>query len=142
MFGQGHSKEDMAEIIKASTIIGKGTTIEGNIETLGNISVDGKLIGNLRTKAKLNLGGAAEVEGNIMAQNAEIAGHIKGVVEVSDLLILKPSAVIDGDINANKLKVEEGAVINGNCKMGAIILDINTESEEDERGREQKEKSA
>jgi cytoskeletal protein CcmA (bactofilin family) len=140
MFGKGQDKKQMDEIVKSSTIIGKGTTIEGNVDTMGNISVDGKLIGNLRTKSRLNLGVSAEVEGNIMAQNAELAGHITGCVEVTDLLVLKPTAIIDGDINANKLKVEEGAIINGNCKMGAIVKDLN--GVEEVETIEQKEKSA
>lgn len=142
MFGKA-DKQEMAEIIKSSTIIGKGTVIEGNIDTVGNISVDGKLIGNLKTKSKINLGHTADIEGNVYAQNAEIAGHIKGVLEVSELLILKPTSVIDGDIITNKLKVEEGAVINGSCKMGAIIKDIKGKSSSNEQGQERgKEKTA
>jgi cytoskeletal protein CcmA (bactofilin family) len=127
MFGKGASKAEMEEIVKSSTMIGKGTVIEGNIETLGSISVDGKLIGNIKCKSKVIVGQSAEIEGNLHSQNAEIAGHVKGLVEISDLLILKPTAVIDGDINASKLKVEEGAVINGNCKMGAIVKDFKNE---------------
>ena len=123
MFAKADKKE-MAEIIKSSTIIGKGTIIEGNIDTVGNISVDGKLLGNLKTKAKVNIGQTAEINGNVYAQNAEIAGNITGVIEVSELLIQKPSAVINGDINTNKLRVEEGAAINGSCKMGAVVKDL------------------
>lgn len=142
MFGKA-DKQEMAEIIKSSTIIGKGTVIEGNIDTVGNISVDGKLIGNLKTKSKINLGQTADIDGNVYAQNAEIAGHIKGVLEVTELLILKPTSVIDGDIVTNKLKVEEGAVINGSCKMGAIIKDIKGKSSSNEQGQERgKEKTA
>lgn len=142
MFGKA-DKQEMAEIIKSSTIIGKGTVIEGNIDTVGNISVDGKLIGNLKTKSKINLGQTADIDGNVYAQNAEIAGHIKGVLEVTELLILKPTSVIDGDIITNKLKVEEGAVINGSCKMGAIIKDIKGKSSSNEQGQERgKEKTA
>ena len=52
-----------------------------------------------------------------MAQIAEVEGHVTGKVEVSDVLILKPTAVIDGDIITNKMVVESGAVFNGSCKM-------------------------
>ncbi len=140
MFAKADKKE-MAEIIKSSTIVGKGTVIEGNIDTVGNISVDGKLLGNLKTKAKVNIGQTAEINGNVYAQNAEIAGNITGVIEVSELLILKPTAVINGDINTNKLRVEEGAVINGSCKMGAVVKDLKKGA--NEFGQEPaKEKSA
>ncbi len=140
MFAKADKKE-MAEIIKSSTIVGKGTVIEGNIDTVGNISVDGKLVGNLKTKAKVNIGQTAEINGNVYAQNAEIAGNITGVIEVSELLILKPTAVINGDVNTNKLRVEEGAVINGSCKMGAVVKDLKKGA--NEFGQEPaKEKSA
>jgi len=44
---------------------------------------------------------------------------------VADLLILKSTAIIDGDIIAGKIMLETGAIFNGNCKMGATIKEIN-----------------
>ena len=108
----------------SSNIFGKGTVITGNIETYGNIRVEGKIIGDLKTKSKAVMGHSSNVEGNILAQNAEIAGQVIGTVEVSELLILKPSAVINGDIITNKLVVESGATFNGGCKMGVKIKEI------------------
>jgi len=141
MFGK-NEKVQMTEIIKSSTMIGKGTVIEGNLETVGNISVDGKLIGNIRTKSKINLGQTAEIKGNLFAQVAEISGHVEGLVEISDMLILKGTAVIDGDIVTNKLKVEEGAVLNGSCKMGAIVKDIQQKDKNEDGSEKRKEKTA
>lgn len=135
-------KEQMTEIIKSSTMIGKGTVIEGDLDTVGNISVDGKLIGNIKTKSKINLGQSADIKGNLYAQVAEISGHVVGLVEVSDILILKGTAVIDGDIVTNKLRVEEGAVINGSCKMGAVIKDIQLKDQNQDGSEKRKEKTA
>jgi cytoskeletal protein CcmA (bactofilin family) len=59
-----------------------------------------------------------------LAQNAEVAGEVKGIVEISDLLLLKSSAIIHGDIVTNKLIVESGATFNGGCKMGVSIKEI------------------
>ena len=70
------------------------------------------------------MGQSSHVEGDIMAQNAEIAGEVKGRLEVSELLILKPTAVINGDIITNKLLVETGAVFNGSCQMGVSMQEI------------------
>jgi cytoskeletal protein CcmA (bactofilin family) len=60
----------------------------------------------------------------VLAQNAEVAGHISGSVEITEVLILKPTAVIDGDIVTNKLIVESGATFNGSCKMGVKSKEI------------------
>lgn len=117
-------KKVAEELSNSSNIIGKGTTLEGNIEAYGNIRVEGRVVGSIVTKSKVALGQSCKVEGNILAQNAEVAGEVKGVVEVSDLLLLKASAVIHGDIITNKLIVESGATFNGGCKMGVTIKEI------------------
>jgi cytoskeletal protein CcmA (bactofilin family) len=81
--------------------------------------------GSIKTKSKVAIGDSAHIEGTILAQNAEIAGYVKGTVEVSDLLVLKSTAQIHGDIITNKLVVEAGASFNGLCKMGATVKDIS-----------------
>ena len=91
------------EISNSSNIIGKGTVLDGSLETYGNIRVEGKVVGNVKTKSKVALGQSSRVEGNILAQNAEVAGEVHGTVEVTDLLLLKPTAVVHGDIITNKL---------------------------------------
>lgn len=121
------SKEDhkvAEEISNSSNIIGKGTVLEGNIETFGNIRIEGKVVGNVKTKSKIALGQSSHVDGNILAQNAEVAGEVKGRIEITDILILKPTAVIHGDIVTNKLIVESGATFNGGCKMGVTNKEI------------------
>lgn len=125
--------KETEELSNSSNIIGKGTVLNGDIETYGNIRVEGKVVGNMKTKSKAACGHSSHIEGNILAQNAEVAGHVTGKVEVSELLVLKPSAVISGDIITNKLIVESGATFNGGCKMGVTIKEIrigNTEESE------------
>lgn len=112
------------DLSNSSNIIGKGTILEGNLETFGNIRVEGKIVGNIKTKTKAAFGDSSQVEGSVLAQNAEIAGHITGTVEITEVLVLKPTAVIDGDIITNKLIVESGASFNGSCKMGVNSKEI------------------
>ena len=123
MFNKTEQKE--AELSNSSNIIGKGTVLKGNIETYGNFRIEGKIVGDIKTKSKAACGHSSYIEGNILAQNAEIAGHVTGTVEISELLILKPSAIIIGDIITNKLVVESGATFNGACKMGVKIQEIS-----------------
>lgn len=132
MFGNNNKKETQKEVKEVSNTntIGKGTVVRGDIETFGNIRIEGKLIGTVKTKAKIAMGQPSIIEGNILAQSAEIAGKVIGKVQVSDLLILKPTAVINGDILTNKLQVEPGATINGECKMGVNIKEIKLETSE------------
>lgn len=124
MFGSKDKKREIEEMSNSTSTVSVGTTIQGDIESLGNIRLEGNVNGNVTSKSKLAMGDSAKVIGNILAQNAEIAGEINGKLEVADLLILKATSVINGDIFTNKLVVESGATFNGSCKMGAVIKDI------------------
>jgi len=104
--------------------IGKGTILEGNIESFGNIRIEGKVIGDIKSKSKIVLGQSSYVDGNIISQNAEVEGEVKGKVQISDVLVLKNTSVINGDIVTNKLIVESGATFNGGCKMGVTQKEI------------------
>ncbi|MDJ1505094.1 polymer-forming cytoskeletal protein [Xanthocytophaga agilis] len=125
MFNRNRDTQDSIELSNASTQIMKGTTIEGNIDTYGNLRIEGKVIGNIKSKTKVALGESSYIEGNIIAQNAEIAGEVKGTVEISDILSLKSTANIVGDIITGKLIVEAGAVWNGTIKMGTASANTN-----------------
>jgi|SRR5690606_13784662 len=124
MFTSKEEKRAAEEISNSSNTIGKGTFLEGNVETFGNIRIEGKVNGNVKSKSKVALGPSSYVEGNVIAQNADLEGEVKGRIEVSELLVLKATAVIHGDIVTGKLVVEPGAVFNGTCKMGASAKEI------------------
>jgi cytoskeletal protein CcmA (bactofilin family) len=124
MFTSKEQKRVAEEISNSSNNIGKGTYLEGNIETYGNIRIEGKVLGNVKSKSKVALGNSSHVQGNIISQNADIEGEVKGRLEIAELLVLKATAVINGDIITGKLVVEPGAVFNGGCKMGATIKEI------------------
>jgi len=120
MFKSNHDKEvkNQAEGINSNNIIGKGSTFTGNVETYGNIRVEGRIIGDLKSKSKVAIGPSAFIDGNVLAQVAEVEGEVKGSIEVTDILTLKPNCKISGDIVTNKLVVESGAQFDGKCKMG------------------------
>lgn len=106
-------------------LIGPETVIKGDIETNVDIRIDGTIEGSIKVKGKLVVGNNSKIEGNIQCQNAEVFGEIIGQIEVSELLTLKASAKINGDIFANKLSIEPGAIFTGTCKMGAVIKGIH-----------------
>lgn len=124
MLTSKEQKRAAEEISNSSNVIGKGTVLEGNVETYGNIRIEGRVTGNIKSKSKIALGNGSHVDGNIMAQNADIEGEVKGRIEISEMLVLKSTAVVHGDIVTGKLVVEPGAVFNGSCKMGATVKDI------------------
>ena len=124
MFTSKEQKREAEQISNSSNTIGKGTFLEGNIETYGNIRIEGKIKGDLKSKSKVALGTSSLIEGNIIAQNADIEGEVKGRIEITELLVLKSTAVINGDIITGKMVVESGAVFNGTCRMGSPAKEI------------------
>lgn len=99
-------------------IINEGTTIKGDIVANGDIRIDGDLIGNIDAKGRLVIGPNGKVDGEINCNNIEVSGFIKGKVNVSEMLTMKASAKISGDIVAGKLSVEPGSLFTGTCSMG------------------------
>jgi len=111
----------------SATLIGAGTTIIGNIEATGDIRIDGTIKGNLFAKAKVIIGPDCIIEGDINGQQADISGRVEGRIRVHDLLHIRGQANILGDIHATKLLMEPTVSFNGQCRMGANIVELNTE---------------
>jgi len=128
------NNKEVEEMSNSSNIIGKGTIMNGSVETFGNIRVEGKEVGDIKTKSKAAFGHSSQEDGSALTQNAEVAGHITGTIEGTELVVLKATAGIDGDSITNKLLVETGAAFNGKCKMGVKSKEIKIgKPEEEER---------
>ncbi len=110
-------------------LIGNGTKIIGDINSNGDVRIDGNLIGNLVTTGKFVLGPNGVIEGNITSGNADLSGEIKGTVNVSEMLLLKSTSKINGDIITGKLAIEPGALFTGTCNMGAKVKNIQAHTE-------------
>ena len=105
--------------VKALNSIAQDTTITGNIESDGDIRFDGNLDGILNCKGRVVLGPESRLRGEIHSHTAEISGTVEGEITVSDLLSLKSTAVITGDLIMGRFSVEPGARFSGICKMNA-----------------------
>ena len=79
------------------------------------------------------------IDGDVFCSDADISGSVKGKITVSQLLSLKASAKLDGDIVTNKLAIEPGCSFSGSCSMGAVIKDIkHVEKQQKEQGNQEK----
>ena len=124
MFTNKNESMKKGETTAAVNMIGAGTVITGDIYSKGDIRVDGTLKGSVITEGKVVLGREGIIEGDIECRDADISGTIKAKITVSQLLSLKTSAKLNGDIVTNKLSIEPGSEFTGSCSMGAVIKDI------------------
>ena len=137
MFSNLNESKNKIEMIEMVNTIGAGTVVTGDVQSKGDIRVDGTLKGSVNTLGKVVLGKEGIIEGDVVCKNADIAGNIKAKITVSELLSLKATAKLNGDITTNKLSIEPGATFTGSCSMGAVIKDIKNAGK-----TEQKEKTA
>lgn len=98
----------------------EGTTIEGSINSESNIRIDGFVKGTITTKGRLVVGVTGIISGDIICQNAEIEGKVNGSMNVEELLSLKSTAKVEGDIKTGKLSIEPGAIFAVTCSMGGV----------------------
>ncbi|MFW5758565.1 MAG: bactofilin family protein, partial [Bacteroidota bacterium] len=96
-------------------LIGNGTTIKGEVKSNGDIRIDGTLVGQVYSKGKIIVGNTGVIEGEIYCQNADFSGKINAKVEVSELLSLKATSRLNGEIVTCKLAIEPGARFTGSC---------------------------
>ena len=121
----------MAKQEQPETIVAAGMRIEGELKSNGNIRVDGVVAGKIQTDQDVLVGDNAQVDADIVAQNAVIGGTVKGNITVKGSLLVMETGKIVGNISCTNLGVREGAFISGNCKMyEQKSLDLDSEEEE------------
>jgi cytoskeletal protein CcmA (bactofilin family) len=129
MLGLGSGKNQNIDA-GSINLLGAGTKINGDITSNGDFRIDGHLLGNITISGKLVLGSTGRIEGNINCTNADLSGEVKGVVNIIEILSLKSTAKINGDIVTGKLAIEAGAIFTGTCNMGAIVKNISQKNEQ------------
>lgn len=97
--------------------IAKGVVIKGDISSQTDIRIDGQMDGTLYSKGRITVGESANLKGKMLCSNVDFLGRMDGDIYVRDVLSVKSTAVINGNIQVRKLQVEMGAQINGTCKM-------------------------
>ncbi len=106
-------------------IIGNSTNIVGDIMSESDIRIDGNIKGTIQTKGRVVIGQSGIVIGNIVCQNAEIGGKVEGKINTTELLSLKSTSNIIGEIYTGKIAIEPNAIFSGTCKMGEFSFNKN-----------------
>ncbi|MBN1542082.1 polymer-forming cytoskeletal protein [candidate division KSB1 bacterium] len=100
-----------------NTLLGKGSSFEGNIKVEHGLRVDGKVIGDITTSDTLVVGKDGSVKGNIKAKNLVLGGSINGTVHTTGKIVLENKSVFRGEMSTGKLIIDEGALFEGKCSM-------------------------
>ena len=101
-------------------IISLGTKVTGEIESDGDVRIDGSLSGKISAKGRVVIGKEGVVDGEIHCKNTDISGKVNATMVVQELTVFKASAVFTGDVTTSKISIETGARFTGNCKMAGM----------------------
>ena len=101
-------------------LVAAGTIFEGKLRTPGSIRIEGRIVGEITSAQNIAIGSSGEVDGNMSAKNVTIGGKTKGSVLAQEKLVFESKAVVQGDIRAAKLVIDEGALFDGKCMMSEV----------------------
>jgi cytoskeletal protein CcmA (bactofilin family) len=100
------------------SIIGPGMKVVGDLETDGTVRIEGSVKGNVRAGKAVVIGKDGSVEGTVATQDAVVSGRLKGKLTADSRLELQATSRIEGEVNARRMQLEEGAMLNGTVHMG------------------------
>lgn len=132
---------DESQNMQAETVVGPSVKIQGDLNSEGNIKIEGQVAGKVKTSQNVFVSPGAKIAADVLAGNAVIGGEISGNLKISGHLVLQGTAHVAGDIACTVLRVEDGALFTGKCSMGgngngngkkAPVLLANSEEELEE----------
>jgi cytoskeletal protein CcmA (bactofilin family) len=101
----------------SKNVLTNDVEIKGNLRFSGELTLDGKLEGEIQSDGILNLGDTAVINGNITAQSVVVRGKVNGNIAATEKIEIKSNAELFGDIRATKLVVEEGVTFVGKTEV-------------------------
>ena len=115
-------------------LVGITSKITGDITSEGDFRIDGTLEGSLDTNGKVVVGKNGKIVGNLTCKSADIEGHVNGSINCKELLSLKATSIVEGEVFIEKLEIEPGAVFNVSCNMKGIKA-LNNDAKKTEESR-------
>ena len=127
MFDQFSRKSMATNSEKFDTIVGRTTTIQGNMVLLDSIRIDGRVLGNIESapdcKIAVAIGPTGEVTGDVKAHRVMVAGKVFGNIHAADRVELQKDSSVQGDISYGFIAVEHGAKLSGLVIQSKILND-------------------
>ncbi|HXY95641.1 MAG TPA: polymer-forming cytoskeletal protein [Steroidobacteraceae bacterium] len=99
------------------TLIGKGVRVEGDIDFLGGMHLDGAIAGNVRSDAApgstLSVSESGSIEGSVEVPNVILQGQVRGDIHAAERVVLGATARVEGDVYYGVIEMTLGAQITG-----------------------------
>lgn len=102
---------------RIDTLIGKGARVQGDVEFLGGMHLDGAINGNVRSdqtpESSLSVSEAGSIEGSVEVPNVMLEGTVRGDILARERVVLGATARVEGDVHYGVIEMTVGAQIMG-----------------------------
>jgi cytoskeletal protein CcmA (bactofilin family) len=98
-------------------LLSSGVSIKGSVKFLGELVIDGEVEGTIDSPGKLCISEHGQIKGEIRAKFVKVQGNVEGDIFASERCELQAGCVLQGDIEAPRLVVDENAAFCGNAKV-------------------------
>ncbi len=106
---------------EGSAVIGKSVTIRGELSGNEDLYMDGVVEGTISLpESRLTVGPNARVLADLEVHDVIIYGRVEGNIRAAGRIELRESAVVKGDIIAERLSIEENASIKGKVELSEV----------------------
>jgi len=114
-----HRKESNIAALQADkvSVIAPQMAVSGDLESDGDIRIDGTVTGNIFCRAKVVVISTGKVFGDIQSLQVDIHGTVTGNVTAGEMLTMRSKSQINGNLTTKKLQIESNAIFNGCCTM-------------------------
>jgi cytoskeletal protein CcmA (bactofilin family) len=127
MFGGGARHPKPSRSREFTSHVNEGTEIEGKVSFTGTVLLNGRVRGEIVSNDTLVIGEKGVVNASIRSSIVEISGEVVGNISATERIELHPSCRVYGDIEAPVVIIDEGALLEGQCRMTKLRpADIGT----------------
>ncbi|MEN8375614.1 MAG: polymer-forming cytoskeletal protein [Gemmatimonadota bacterium] len=102
------------------SIVGSGMKVSGDVETEGTIRIEGRVEGTVRAGKAVVVGKDGRIKGDIFTQDAVVGGEVRGTIVAESRIELQATCVVDGEIRARRIQLDEGGRVNGKVHTGEV----------------------
>lgn len=117
MFGERGDRTAAGDGGDVVSVVGPGMEVEGDCSCEGSLRVDGRVHGTIRAGKSVVVGEDGEVRGDLLTQDAVVAGRVVGSIHAESRLELKDGCRVEGDIRCPSVRLEEGGRVDGELDM-------------------------
>lgn len=99
------------------SVIGSGMELDGELKARGDLRIEGRVKGSIRTEGEVVVAPRGIVDGDIEAREIHVGGRVTGNVVASEAARFMEGCQVDAEVRASVIQIQEGGVVNGRLVM-------------------------